>query len=188
MKKGEISKNILLAVAATSAVGGFVVTLADIPGVGAAIRPFTHWYRGQDKYGRYRIRKTFSQLRRDKLIEMSQTPEGKMKVILTETGRKKVLEYKMNDLKIATPKKWDKKWRIVMFDIPEEFKKSRYLLRAKLQRLNFQKLQNSVWVYPHECRPEIKFIAEVLNISPYIRLAEVNRFDGDNDIKTKLNL
>ncbi len=187
MKKGEIAKKILLATATSVAVGGLIVTLAAMPALAPALRPFVEWYKKQDRYGRYRIRKTFEQLRRERLIEFSEK-DGETKIILTEAGQKKVLQYRFEDLKIKPMEKWDKKWRMVIFDIPENQKKARNALRQKLQELGFYQLQKSVWVHPHECRSEIDFIIEFFNISPYVRLAEVSRFDGDELIKKEFNL
>ena len=85
-------------------------------------------------------------------------------------------------------KKWDKKWRMVIFDIPETQKKARYALRAKLKELGFYPLQKSVWVHPFECRDEIDFIIEFFNVSSYVRLAEVNHFDGEKFIKEEFDL
>jgi phenylacetic acid degradation operon negative regulatory protein len=43
---------------------------------------------------------------------------------------------------------WDRKWRVVIFDIPEIDKKAREHLRQKLVSLGFGKLQKSVYVSP----------------------------------------
>jgi DNA-binding transcriptional regulator PaaX len=37
--------------------------------------------------------------------------------------------------------KWDEKWRIVAFDIPEKFKTGRDALRRKLKEVGFHELQ-----------------------------------------------
>ncbi len=188
VKKGAIVKKILLTVAATAAAGGFVLALAAMPGLGVVAHSFIQWYKNQDRQGRYRIRKTFERLRQERLIEMNETSDGKTKIILTEEGKKKVLEYRFEDIKIEPMKKWDKKWRMVIFDIPEHHKKARNALRDKLRELEFYQLQKSVWIHPYECRDEINFIIEFFNISSYVRMAEVNHFDGDKLIKEKFNI
>ncbi|MBU1180211.1 hypothetical protein KJ885_04670 [Patescibacteria group bacterium] len=45
--------------------------------------------------------------------------------------------------------KWDKRWRILIFDVEEDRKKYRDFLRRKLKELNFYQLQKSVWITPH---------------------------------------
>lgn len=40
-----------------------------------------------------------------------------------------------------TKKDWDKRWRIVVFDVPEELRKGRDVLHSKLRALGFYELQ-----------------------------------------------
>ena len=47
--------------------------------------------------------------------------------------------------------KWDHKWRIVAFDIPEELKEKRDALRFVLKRAGFVKMQQSIWIHPLDC-------------------------------------
>jgi len=46
---------------------------------------------------------------------------------------------------------WDHKWRLVAFDIPEEFKEKRDALRFVLKRAGFVKMQQSIWIHPLDC-------------------------------------
>ena len=52
---------------------------------------------------------------------------------------------------LPKPAEWDKKYRILIFDIWEKRKRTRDALRDFLARLGFVRLQDSVWVYPYEC-------------------------------------
>lgn len=63
---------------------------------------------------------------------------------------------------------WDKKWRLVIFDIPQELHLARVKFRKKLINLGFFMLQKSVFVLPYPCHEEIGDICEQLNISDYI--------------------
>ena len=48
-------------------------------------------------------------------------------------------------------KRWDGKWRVVAYDIPEQYKKLRDQVRYILKRAGFIKLHHSIWVFPHDC-------------------------------------
>jgi DNA-binding transcriptional regulator PaaX len=77
----------------------------------------------------------------------------------------------------ATPQpapRWDKKWRLVIFDIPEKKKVARDVLRGKLKLWGFRQLQKSVWIWPYPCRQEVEALAESLEITPYVQVAEVS--------------
>ena len=67
-----------------------------------------------------------------------------------------------------TKKKWDRKWRIVIFDIPEELHKNRNSFRAKIKNLGFYMLQRSVFVFPYPCEEELNELCSRLNISDYV--------------------
>ncbi|HBO16699.1 MAG: Transcriptional regulator, PaaX family [Candidatus Moranbacteria bacterium GW2011_GWE2_35_2-] len=68
--------------------------------------------------------------------------------LLTEKGRN-ILDYVLKRKKVLD-KKWDKKYRVVIFDIPEDMRKDRDWLRGELYLLNYKQLQKSVFMskYP----------------------------------------
>lgn len=62
------------------------------------------------------------------------------------------------------PKRWDGKWRILIFDIPERYRKSRVQLRTTLSGLGFNRLQDSVWVYPYDCEDLMLLLKTTLRV------------------------
>ena len=91
--------------------------------------------------------------------------EGKYK--FTEKGRiwfsKSLVKYHKR-----RGTKWDRKWRVVIFDIPQELHKKRNSLRNRLKCLGFYMLQKSVFVLPYPCEEELGYICQNLEISDYI--------------------
>ena len=65
---------------------------------------------------------------------------------------------------------WDKKWRVVIFDIPQEFHKQRNYFRTKLKAMGFYMLQKSVFVIPYPCEEELGVICHQFKITDYIDL------------------
>jgi DNA-binding transcriptional regulator PaaX len=63
---------------------------------------------------------------------------------------------------------WDKKWRIIIFDIPQEKHIARIRFRNKLKSLGCVMLQKSVFIFPYPCHEEVGDIAGYLEISDYI--------------------
>ncbi len=55
-------------------------------------------------------------------------------------------------------KKWDNKWRLVLFDIPEEKRDIRDQLRKSLKEIGFKNLQRSVWINPLQIDKKLKQI------------------------------
>lgn len=72
-------------------------------------------------------------------------------------------------------KPWDKKWRIVAFDIREEEKNIRDGLRNKLKELGFGMLQESVFITPHDIAQDFAEFVENLGISDSVYVLEVSQ-------------
>jgi DNA-binding transcriptional regulator PaaX len=102
-------------------------------------------------------------------------------------GEKLALTYNLEKMNIKKHA-WDKKWRIVIFDIPEKLKMIREALRYHLIRLGFRKLQHSVFVLPFECRNEIEYLTEFFNARKFIRFIEAVHIDNELDLKHKFKL
>ncbi|HEY4515538.1 MAG TPA: CRISPR-associated endonuclease Cas2 [Candidatus Paceibacterota bacterium] len=77
---------------------------------------------------------------------------------ITNDGVAKLALYDLGKLHIKKPWRWNGKWHIVSFDIKEKNRSSRDLIRETLKQLGLVRLQQSVWVYPHECREAVTLI------------------------------
>lgn len=124
----------------------------------------------------------------DRLIDYKEDNDGNVQIILTKEGQKKALQFNFEEMEIKKPEKWDKKWRIVIFDIPEKKKKTREALRGKLKNIGFQELQKSVFVHPFECENEIDFIVEVFQIRSHVRLIRAESITNEEQIKLKFGI
>lgn len=62
------------------------------------------------------------------------------------------------------PRTWDRKWRIVIFDVWEKRKAVRNRLRAMLRERGFVRLQDSVWVYPYPCEEFVVLLRAELRL------------------------
>jgi DNA-binding transcriptional regulator PaaX len=121
-------------------------------------------FRKWRNYERKKISDVFSRLRREGCIKI-QTKNHQIYISLTEKGKKKAGWLQIDSLRIKRPKKWDGKWRIVIFDISQLKKIYREAFRGKLKELGFYPLQKSVWVYPFDCRAEIELLREFFGLS-----------------------
>src|SRR3989344_5746653 len=109
------------------------------------------------RYPKKNIKDTFYNLRRRGLIEVKK--QGRQIYIsLTKEGKRNAGIFQINSLRIKRPQKWDKKWRLVIFDISQLKKMHREAFRGKLKELGFCLLQKSIWINPFDCRAEIEGI------------------------------
>ena len=121
------------------------------------------------------------------LIEFYKRGKGTF-IRLTKKGQKELLKYQLREKVIKKPKKWDKKWRVVIFDIKEQSRNLRGGLRKELVSLGFVKLQNSVWVYPYECAGVIAMIKTYFEIEKDVLFMTVEEIENDKWLKKEFNL
>lgn len=123
-----------------------------------------------------------------KLVFLDEDREGNFKMILTKEGKEKALIYNLDTIKIERPEKWDKKWRVVIFDIPENKRRARDAIRFRLKRIGFYELQKSVFVFPFDCGDEIDFLIELYDLRKHVRFLIVESIDNNLHLQTIFNL
>jgi len=139
------------------------------------------------KINRRSFTRSIRSLYDSKLVRQEDNRDGTITFTLSKEGREVALRYDLEKMVIQKTK-WDKKWRIVMFDISERLKKVRDTLRYQLKKLEFIELQRSVFVFPFECKDEIEYIIEFYNIRKYVRFIEANNIDNEIHLKNKFQL
>lgn len=85
-------------------------------------------------------------------------------------------------------RKWDKKWRIVIFDIKEHKKDLRDKVRNTLIDIGFLKLQNSVWIYPYDCEDFIKLLKVDFEIGKDVLYIVADEIENSKWILNHFNL
>mgnify|MGYP001617628735 FL=1 len=89
---------------------------------------------------------------------------------------------------IRKPKRWDRKWRIVIFDIWERRRGVRDRLRNLLQKNGFVKVQNSVWVYPYDCEELFVFLRTNLRLGKGILYIVAEEIEYDEAFRKHFKL
>jgi len=142
---------------------------------------------GRKSFGQFPRRQARTALRRleKKGYIRSLGEKNAWRFELTKEGRELLVKKRIEEIKIQKPVKWDGKWRMVVFDIPEQYRQARNALRRKLQQLGFQYLNLSVWLHPYECHDEINAIVEYYGVGKYVRYAIVDSFDGMETMEHK---
>ena len=149
--KSDILKLLLMGIG----VAGILLIAVTAPGLFTALGPFN---KGRH-FRQPQLKRSFDHARVSGLITVKPTSNGHL-VMLTHKGQEKLNRFRLGELKLNRPKKWDGKWRIVVFDIPEKFKLNRLTFSQKLKELGFIQMQKSVWVWPYEIQEEVDLMKE----------------------------
>jgi len=130
----------------------------------------------------------FYYLKKKGMIELHREGHD-VRIALTAEGKKRAGKYQIDDLAVKRPKRWDGKWRVIIFDIPTTSNVIRDVFRRKLKELGFYSLQKSIWVYPFPCKKEIILLRSFLGTTTYqIRFMEVNSIENDSFLRKRFKI
>ena len=126
---------------------------------------------------------------RNRLIKKKYVEFHQGKLRITGAGRaflnEEMVRKKIFDKK---NKKWDKKWRVLIFDIPDKRTLVRNQIRRNLRSVGFMRLQNSVWVYPYDCEDFVTLLKAKLKIGKDVLYLIVEELEYDKQVKSYFGL
>lgn len=190
MKKGRrvpyglIGKILLGTIAGVGA-----ITLAvAVPNAVQALKVFNQ-FNGQ-QYRRYRtpayFREAVKRMERQKLVRPCRRGT-QIYLELTEKGRQRLQRYHLKE-KNGAKKKWDGRWRMIIFDIEEDWRWKRDALRKDMEEFGLVRLQDSVWVYPYDCEEIISLLKAQYAMGDEILYIVAGEIENDVFLKQKFNL
>jgi DNA-binding transcriptional regulator PaaX len=136
----------------------------------------------------YRLKSVASRLAHKGLVRFVKK-NGRNYMELTDAGKRAIeMEQEVKALRARSRKRWDGRWRMVVFDIPEKHRGTRLRLRTMLRSLGFMQLQASVWVYPHDCEEVVALIKTELRAGSNVLYAIVEKIELDEKLRTHFNL
>lgn len=133
------------------------------------------------------IRQAVFQLKKEGMLWIETTVHGRF-LRLTAKGKNYFSDLQQKANLKKKPKKWDKKWRVVIFDISERKHLLRRKFRFLIQEFGFYRLQDSVWVYPYDCEDFLILAKAELKIGYEVLYMIVEIMEGDNKLKEHFKL
>lgn len=185
MLRGKsLTKEILFMAAA----GPIILSSLFLPNAAQMLKPLIKWRKNWGKIDFRRIQDAINRLNNKRLIELTEKGD-ELYLKITANGKNLLKKFDYDNLELPQFKTWDRKWRLVIFDIPEKKKKERLALSKKLKDIGFYPIQKSVFIYPYDCCDEIDFICEFLLISRYVNYCVVESLDKrEGDLYKFFNL
>lgn len=167
-----------------ASVGAIIARSLVLPGLPQLLKIVNFRYEDlftEDEWENFderRLKQKLKELHQKKEIRIYKAGD-KFVVRITNKGKRKLLKYKLEELKIQQPRNWDGKWRIVAYDVPKERKSARDTLRKTLKRLGFLELQKSVYLYPYPCSDAIEFLRELYGVGENVTLLTVGYLENE---------
>ncbi|MFA6273406.1 MAG: hypothetical protein WC673_02880 [Candidatus Paceibacterota bacterium] len=180
LRKRTRNRNIQKIVLQTVATAGFLSVALLAPNALQAFKQI-------GLFPKRRQKEIFNSSRRRLVKAGLLTYDGKF-LRLTDKGNAKLRQLELRDYKLTKPKRWDKKWRVLIFDVPEKRRGIRDKIRNTITAVGFMKLQKSVWAYPYDCEDLINLIKADLKIGKDLLYLIVDSVENDKTIRDYFQL
>ncbi len=189
MKEKALSKKVRIGrvgeiVLYTVAVAGVLSVALLAPN---ALQMFAPFMRKKKRAPKQEIQRNLDSLIRAGLLKKVKDKQGVLTLELTQKGKWEVL-LRHNRIDGGDKKVWDRKWRVVIFDVPNSKGSMRFELRKAMRIYGFIMLQKSVWVYPYVCDDFIILLRKHLGISNDILYMTVDTIENDQELCREFNL
>lgn len=103
--------------------------------------------------------------------------KNKRAILLTQKGLDKV--FQINLKQTNHKERPDKKWQMVIFDVPEKFHTTRDRFRAGLKILGYKQLQQSVWISPYDISKETERLVKFYRTESWIKHFLIEKVDTE---------
>jgi len=107
---------------------------------------------------------------------------------LTKEGEKILRRWELADYNLKRPTKWDGKWRMIIFDIPEKKRSIRKQVVTLFNQAGFYRLQDSVWIYPYDCEDVIGLLKTDFGIGKDVLYIIANEIENDRHLRLEFGL
>ncbi|MDP3941045.1 MAG: hypothetical protein Q8Q49_01920 [bacterium] len=124
------------------------------------------------------LRQTLKRMAKQKLVRVEEK-HGTQRIVITERGKKRIFEYSLDEMKIQKARVWDKKWRVIIYDIPRTKKAFQEQMRRTLKKLGFLQIQKSTYLFPYPCYKEIEFLRSYYGIGEHLKYMLVIKLEDD---------
>ena len=163
-----------------AAVGGLMVATGAVPD----FRKILKYYAGHTKGAKfnYKAKSALGRLATKGFVTFEER-DGKRYARLTRAGEQALKLETLRDAGARKPKRWDKRWRVVIFDIPERRRTIRVRLRRFMDEFGFVRLQDSVWVYPYDCEDLIALAKAKFRVGLDVLYMIVEQLENDKHLR-----
>lgn len=184
-KKKRIYTNVQHTLLAAVALTGVVLVATMAPNAPAALSKLPSFKRAKL---RYQYKTALGRLAAQGHIVFEKR-DDKQYARITESGRK-ILAFEQEKAKLsnANKKRWNRRWRVIIFDVPEKRRQTRDRLRNIMERTGFARLQDSVWVFPYDCEDFITLLKAELKIGAAVLYMVVEHIENDKHLRTHFRL
>ncbi|HUY62699.1 MAG TPA: CRISPR-associated endonuclease Cas2 [Candidatus Paceibacterota bacterium] len=169
-----------------TALGGVVLVAAAIPNAARLLRYMPGYHKKGARFN-YQAKTALQRLAAKGLVTFEER-KGKRYARVTEAGERMLALESMREKGSRKRRRWDGRWRVVLFDIPERRRGTRNRLRSFMQEYGFVRLQDSAWIYPYDCEDLIALAKANLRVGFDVLYMIVERLERDSHLRARFGL
>lgn len=107
---------------------------------------------------------------------------------LTPEGEKTLRRWELSNYRLRKPRRWDKQWRIIIYDISEKKAIVRKQVAKLFTQAGFYHLQDSVWIYPYDCEDIIGLLKTDFGVGREILYVIATEVENDRHLRNHFDL
>lgn len=165
------------------AVGALVIGLGGAPSPRAMGKLLRGLLLGDTRENRRYANRKIRQLKNSGLLER----QG-VAFAVSDKGERVLDRERIWNLKIPTTSHWDKKWRLILFDIPQTKSDARKALNQILLGMDLVQYQQSVLIYPYALKETVLHVCRFYKITRYVSFITADDVDGSDKLKKHFKL
>lgn len=187
-KSHQLQQLIFSALGISFVMGGSILFTPNFPIVIGIVLKIIQEIKNR-KVSKTKVKQALKRMEKRRLLSL-ETHGREAIVKVLEKGRTEVLKYSLKELldHKKKNKKWDGKWFLVIFDVPEKERKKRDYLRKFLSAIGFFQYQKSVYVYPYECQKEIALVKKMVEGGKFMQYIVAQEIEDEAKIKRVFGL
>lgn len=182
-KHGELRRLVLSALGFGILLGGTFLVTPNFPIVFGSILSLIKELTDK-KIPEKKVRRVIKNLAEKEILQIEERKnevyvylKGRWNPLILKYSLKPLLELKKRK------KKWNGKWFLVVFDVPEGQRNKRDYLRRFLREIGFYPYQQSVYVFPFECKKEVELIKKIVEGGRYISYIVADEIENEEKVK-----
>lgn len=115
------------------------------------------------------FKKLIYHLKRKNYIK-STNLRGKKAIAIDKRGFERISKIYFKTLENDRIKRKDGRMIMLIFDVPEKYRKSRHLLRSILKSLGYKMFQQSVWITPYDVSEKTEELLQEYNLDEFVKI------------------
>jgi DNA-binding transcriptional regulator PaaX len=179
---GQLKDLVFSAIGISIVLGGSIFISPNFPIVLGALVKIVEEIK-KEQIPKAKIKRVLKTLEKRRLISLDQEGDEVMVRIL-DSNNIDILRYSIKELLSIKRKKqkWDHKWFLVIFDVPEQEKNKRDYLRRFLTQIGFYQYQKSVYAFPYRCEKEIALVKKIIEGGKYMSYIVADSLEHEDEL------